>query len=230
MADPAAARPVPGAVDALAALVPRYRRVAVLSGRPLAYLAPLLPATIDIAALYGLEQRVDGVHREHPDAARWRPVIAELAADAATRLAAHPGVTVEPKGLSLTVHFRNAPAAADAVLRWATAAGADRGLHPRPAKASVELHPPIAIDKGTLVTEWSRGASTVAFFGDDLGDVAAFTAVHALRRTPGVEALNVLAISEETPAELRALADVELDGPPAVAALLRALAAADPGE
>lgn len=224
VADPAQARPYPGAVDALAALVARFHRVAVLSGRPLAYLDPLLPHAIDIAALYGLEQRVGGVHREHPEAAHWRPVMAELAADAARQLADHPGVTVEPKGLSLTVHFRNAPAAADAVLRWATAAGALRGLHPRGAKASVELHPPVAIDKGTLVTEWSAGADTVAFFGDDLGDIPAFTAVHALRSRPGVQAINVLAVSDETPEEIRGLADAVLDGPAAVTALFRSLA------
>ncbi|MEZ5231352.1 MAG: trehalose-phosphatase [Acidimicrobiia bacterium] len=227
VADPATARPYPGAIDALAALVGRYRRVAVLSGRPLDYLDPLLPAGIDIAALYGLEQRIDGHRQEHPEAAHWRPIMATLATDATDELAGHTGVTVEPKGLSLTVHFRNATRpeqAAAAVRRWAEVAGARHGLHPRAAKASVELHPPIAVDKGTQLVAWAAGAQTVAFFGDDVGDLPAYQAVRALAATDGVEAINVLAASDETPEELRAVTDVVLDGPPAVAQLFAELA------
>jgi len=226
VADPATARPAPGAVEALTVLARRYRRVAVLSGRPLSFLEGWLPDPIDIGGLYGLEQRVAGHHAEHPDGARWRPVVAAAAAEAEQRLAHLAGVTVEPKGLSLTLHFRNEPAHAPAVLAFAHDAAARHGLHPRDAKASVELHPPVEIDKGTLLRSWATGAGVVAFFGDDLGDLAAFHAVRSLARDHGIEAHNVVVLGAETPPAVRAAADAELDGPHAVATLFQRLAAA----
>ena len=224
--DPAMARPASGAVEALVQLAPRYRRVAVLSGRPLSYLQPLLPPAVDIGALYGLEQRVNGERHEHPEAARWRPVIDELVAEAQRALAGHAGVNVEPKGLSVTVHFRNASAdAAVRVSAWAEAAADRSGVRCQGAKASVELHPPVAIDKGSLLTEWAAGAATVAYFGDDLGDLTAFAALRSLRDR-GVATAGVVATSDETPQAVRDAADVLLDGPPAVVALFQRLAAA----
>ena len=44
VADPAAAVALPGVSDALVALAARYARVAVISGRPVAYLLDRLPA------------------------------------------------------------------------------------------------------------------------------------------------------------------------------------------
>lgn len=238
VSDPAAARPVPGAVEALTTLATRFRRVAVLSGRPLSYLAPLLPDAIDIGALYGLEQRVAGVAGEHPEARRWRPVIAELVAEATRALAPLAGVTVEPKGLSLTLHFRNGAEHETAVQRFADDAARRTGVHARGAKASVELHPPIDVDKGALLRRWAEGAEVVAFFGDDLGDLPAYAALRALAADGGsgggdgagrggaVEAINVAVTGPETPDAVRRAADVELDGPPAVAALFQRLATA----
>jgi trehalose 6-phosphate phosphatase len=227
VADPAAARPAPGAVEALTALSGHYRRVAVLSGRPLAYLAPLLPDVVDIAALYGLEHRIQGATGRHPEAERWQPVIAALSVEAADALTGLDGVTVEQKGLSLTLHFRNAVQHADAVAAFATAAASRHGLHDRPAKASVELHPPVAVDKGTVLRDWATGARVVAFFGDDVGDLTAFAALRALAAgAAAVEAYCVAVIGEETPPEVRAGADAELDGPPAVADLLQRLVTA----
>ena len=49
--DPATARPAPGAIEALARLAGRYRRVAVVSGRPLEFLDPVVPDAVDIGAL-----------------------------------------------------------------------------------------------------------------------------------------------------------------------------------
>src|SRR5690606_13637583 len=53
--DPAAARPVDGAVDALAALAERYAVVAVISGRPVSFLRTVLPESLRLVGLYGLE-------------------------------------------------------------------------------------------------------------------------------------------------------------------------------
>lgn len=219
--DPAAARPVPGAVDALVALSTRLLRVAVLSGRPLRYLDPLIPAEVDVAALYGLEQRVGGQVAEHPAAGRWRPIISALVIEAEAAFAGLKGVTVEPKGLSLTLHCRNAPAHAAELDAWAADVARRSGLEARPAKASVELHPPVAVDKGTVLMAWAAGAETAVFFGDDVGDLPAFAALRAgVAAGRLAHAIGVVAVGDETPVEVSESADVLLGGPAAVAEVL----------
>ena len=77
--------PRPGITDLLVELRDRLGRLAVVSGRPVDYLAPLLPVEIDLVGLYGLESRVDGVGAVIPEAEVWRPIIDELTADANSR-------------------------------------------------------------------------------------------------------------------------------------------------
>lgn len=217
------ARPVPGAPDALGRLARRLLRVAVLSGRPLDYLAPLVPAAVDISALYGLEQRVAGRRGEHPDAGAWRAVVADAVADGIGALAALTAVVVEPKGLSVTVHYRNQPAAEGEVRAWAEGIARRTGLDLRGAKASVELHPPIEASKGSVLREWAAGAGTVVFFGDDVGDLPAFEALGVLR-AEGRRTVAVAVGGDELPDAVAAAADVVLDGPPMLAGLLQAVA------
>src|SRR5439155_13356044 len=67
--DPARARPIAGAAEVLHALAERYKTVAVVSGRPLAFLRAHLDldaGAVKAFGIYGLET-MDGVH---PDAAR----------------------------------------------------------------------------------------------------------------------------------------------------------------
>jgi trehalose 6-phosphate phosphatase len=89
----------------------------------------------------------------------------------------------------------------------------------------LELRPP-GIDKGValraLVDELGTSPSAVLFLGDDLGDLPAFAAVRDLRGH-GVQAWAVASASAEAP-EVGAAADLVVDGPAGVVALLRALA------
>ena len=217
---PADARPGPGVVDALVVLTARYRTVTVISGRPVAFLADHLPPGIDLSGLYGLERRVDGVVGAMAGTDRWRGVIA----DAVSRLEGDlpTGVFVEPKGLSVTVHTRLRPDLADAAAKVVHEVGAALDLDVRPAKSSLELHPPVAVDKGTVVRELAAGADAVLYAGDDVGDTPAFRALHELR-AGGVETLAVLVESSGTPVELHALVDVRV-GPGDVLDLLTVLA------
>ena len=213
--DPAAARPLPGAVDVLRALAARYAKVGVVSGRPVAFLRGLLGDDLWLSGLYGLETLEDGELLEAPEAERWRPVVAEAVERAGSEL----GTGVEPKGLSMTLHFRTAPEREPAVRAWAAEESARTGLVVRAAKASVELHPPVEADKGTVVTAAARGLEAVCFLGDDVGDLPAFVALGAL----DIHTVRVAVATEETPAELVAQADVVVDGPDGALALLRGL-------
>jgi trehalose 6-phosphate phosphatase len=219
--DPAAATLLDGMTEVLSALAARYKVVAVLSGRPVDFLAPLLPSGVVLCGLYGLEVAQDGTRTDHPQSGAWREVIDDVAAQSRARGPA--GMNVEPKGLSLTLHYRTRPDLAEEVRAWAEGQAARSGLTVRSAKMSVELHPPIEADKGTAVDQVARRLRAVCFVGDDLGDLPAFDALDRLA-AKGVTAVRVAVQSEESPAELLERADLTVVGPDGVLELLRSLA------
>lgn len=222
VADPTTARPVPGVVEVLGRLTDRLGLVGVVSGRPVDFLERILTdPSIQLVGLYGLERRVDGERWEHPGAPAWRERVDELVAAARTALPS--GVGVESKGLSLTLHYRSVPHAADEVHRWAEENSGDFDV--RGAKRSVELHPPVALDKGTVVRELAEGHDPVAFLGDDLGDLSAFRTLRAMR-DEGRSVARVVVSSEEVPEALLVEADDVVAGPAAMVALLAGLAEA----
>jgi trehalose 6-phosphate phosphatase len=219
---PAEARPGPGAVEALAALVGHLGLVGVMSGRPVEFLAPQLPPGVVLSGLYGLEVVRDGHRTDHAGAGAWREVVADVA-----RLSAEQGpegMAVESKGLSLTLHYRTRPDVAGAVQAWAEGQAARSGLEVRAAKMSVELHPPLPADKGTALEALTVGMTAVAYVGDDRGDLPAYDALDRMAAAGGVDTLRVAVASAEAPEELLHRADLVLDGPAAVVDLLRRLA------
>lgn len=220
--DPARAIPLGGVTDALRTLGRTYRRVAVISGRPVRYLQDHLPSSLALVGLYGLEEVRDGEILTHPDAHGWRGTIDEVATRARTELP--EAVGVEHKGLSLTLHVRQSPDLVRVVDGWATAAAARTGLFVRRARMSAELHPPIDADKGTAVRALLTDIDVACFVGDDVGDVPAFDALDA-HEAAGGTAVRFVVDSPELDPALRDRADVLLDGPPAVLAVLRALIA-----
>jgi trehalose 6-phosphate phosphatase len=217
--DPAAAAPLPGVVDVLHRLAERYAVVGVVSGRPLSYLVSQLGEGLWLSGLYGLETLDHGRSIEAAGSAEWRPVV-EQAVD---RAHAEFGEAVEPKGLSLTVHFRTRPELGPAIRRWADAEAVRSGLVVRPAKASFELHPPVTADKGTVVQAVAAGLSAVCFLGDDVGDLSAFDGLDRLAQA-GVHTVKVAVSTTEAPAVLLERADVVVDGPAGALALLERLA------
>lgn len=220
--DPAAARLADGIAARLEALAGRYRVVGAVSGRPVSFLATHLPAALSLSGLYGLESQVAGRRTEHPEAERWRQTVASAAARAAADGPA--AMVVEPKGLSITLHYRTDPRLEPDVIGLATRLGQELGLEVRPAKMSVELHPPIDSDKGTALLALASGARHVLYAGDDRGDLPAFDALDRLAKD-GVHVARVAVGGPELPVELRDRADVVLDGVEAVPALLDALSA-----
>ena len=218
--DPEGALPAAGALDLLGRLAERYRRVAVVSGRPRAFLTDLVPPAVDISALYGLEARVDGVFSDHPDAAEWRSVVDRVTAAADLP----PGVLLEPKRYSLTAHFRRVPEAETAVGVWASEVAASTGLVARSAKASIELHPPLDVDKGTAVRLLADGCRTVSYVGDDVGDLPAFEMLDELRGA-GVATVKIAAAGVGLPRSMAEAADLVVAGPAAVVDLFLPLVA-----
>jgi len=224
--DPAAARPLPAAIGALRRLEARFARVGVISGRPVDVLAEVMGGHgigdhLYLSGLYGLEVLDGGARRDHPSAAVWRAAVADTVERAGRELPR--GVLVEPKGLSMTLHFRTVPEMADEVRRWATAEAARSGLDVRPARQSVELHPPVEADKGTALLAAAGDLEAVCFLGDDVGDIPAFAALDHLGRA-GTHVLRVGVDSEEAPPGLAGLVDILVDGPAGAVGVLERLA------
>jgi len=86
---------------------------------------------------------------------------------------------------------------------------------------SVELNPPIEVDKGTVVAELAvdSGAARACYLGDDRADLAAFRALRGL----AIDTVSVAVRGAETPAEVIEAADLVVAGPDEVLALLQAL-------
>lgn len=202
-------------------LARRYAVVGVISGRPVSYLVGHLGEALWLSGLYGLETLDHGRLIEAPQAEEWRPVVRE-AVDRARR---ELGDVVEPKGLSLTLHFRTAPERGPAVRAWAGEEATRTGLVVRSAKASVELHPPLKADKGTVIEAAAAGLGAVCFLGDDVGDLPAFDALDRLAAA-GVHTVKVAVSTEEAPQEVLERADVVVDGPTGAMAVLERLVAA----
>lgn len=232
--DPAAARAHPGAAPALARLAPRVGTLAIITGRP-ARVAVEYGGFEGVDGLvvlgqYGLERWESGVLTE-PDPP---PGIAEARAKLPGVLeaaGAPPGTFVEDKAHALVVHTRRCaePQVALDRLRSIIAALAVRtGLAVEPGRYVLELRPP-GVDKGRALRSLAgafaekRGAppSAVLFAGDDLGDLAAFDAVDALR-AEGVPGVAVCSGSNEV-TELADRADLVVDGPEGVIELLGTL-------
>ncbi|MEU5649915.1 trehalose-phosphatase [Streptomyces pseudogriseolus] len=232
--DPEQARAHPDAVPALAALAPKVASVAVVTGRP----PGVAVRNGGFAGVPGLEHLVV---LGHYGAERWEAVTGSVTAPAPhpgvaaaraelpgllDRVGAWQGTWIEEKGRAVAVHTRRAsdPQAAFEALREPLTDLATRhGLVVEPGRMVLELRPP-GMDKGVALLRYVReiGAESVLYAGDDLGDLAAFTAVDKLRGsgTPGV---LVCSGSEEV-TELRERADLVVDGPSGVVGLLRALA------
>ena len=218
--DPATAAPLDGVSELLGSLAETYGLVALLSGRPVAFLQGLVPPTVVLSGLYGLEVIVNGHRTDHPSAGAWREVVDDIVA--VSRASGPEGMLVEPKGFSLTLHFRGRPDLEPVVQAWAQEQSARSGLVVRHARMSFELHPPIAADKGTALRDLTGGLQAVCFIGDDVGDLPAFDQLDIMQAS-GVATVRVAVRSEESPAELLARADIVVDGPAGAADLLRGL-------
>ncbi len=232
---PDLAVPEPGAVEALAALAPALGRLAVVTGRTAADAVALggldRVAGLVVLGLYGA-QRWDGGRLSgtevSPSVRAARTELDRLLADGLGGPAA-VGAWVEDKGGSFGLHLR---AAADPDSALAELAGPVEELAHQydlvveRGRLVLELRPP-GTDKGValraLVDELGTTPSAVLFVGDDLGDLPAFAAVRDLR-SQGVQAWAAASSSAEAP-EVGAAADLVVDGPAGVVALLRALAA-----
>ena len=236
MDDPEQAYADPAAVAALGRLAERWRKVVVITGRPIRTRSSAWAASTGVPGLgsmtvlgqYGVERwnAAGDQYTAAAGAAGDRAVADELPELLASLDLAE--ARIEHKGRAVGVHTR-------------TLTDPGRGLRPARATRSGTLAERYGLRRGAGQERvgdpgapgWTRvspcgvvvtetGARQVIFAGDDLGDLPAFGAVLALREE-GMPGLLVCSASYEEDA-LVEISDVILDGTAGVAAWLGALA------
>jgi trehalose 6-phosphate phosphatase len=184
--DPAQATLSPDTRRVLLSLAAREGiSLVLISGRSRADLQALvgIPGLI-YAGNHGLEISGTGFIFVEPTAARCSKALKELAADLARKLQHIPGTSVEDKGLTLSVHYRQAAATdREEVQAIAHAATANTKHNFRLTRGNqvLEIRPRVPWDKGIAV-RWIREQlgkpkALTIYLGDDVTDEDAFVAL-----------------------------------------------------
>lgn len=228
VAEPADATALPGVSELLVRLASRLAVVAVVSGRPVAFLEDALSdrsGALELYGLYGLERLGSSDGEQGPrsvaEVTVWVPVVRAAVADVGDL---PDGAEMEDKGVSFVLHWRRAPGHGPELESRGRQIAATHGLVARAGRRSLEVLPPVSIDKGTIVRDRSEGQRCAGFLGDDRGDLAAFRALDDLH-TAGARVVRIAVASPEAPAPLLDAADLVVDGPRGAVAFLESLAA-----
>ncbi len=214
---------------ALEALCSRLALVAAVSGRDALKAREMVGLDgMVYVGNHGLERWQDGGIRIADEARQYVPVVREVV-EALRRGLDAPGLIVEDKGVTASVHYRLSPnpdEARETILSFLVGVPSASDLRITEGKMVVEIRPPVEINKGTslerLVEE--AGLRGVIYIGDDATDVDAFRSVHALSSAGRCRGLALGVVGAETPAEVEQEADFTLQGVPEVEELLRSLA------
>jgi trehalose 6-phosphate phosphatase len=213
--------------ELLGRLSERYLLVAGISGRKTEDALDLVGlADVVYFGNHGFEILRDGEVEVTPEALPYLEKVQELENNARQELAPL-GAFVEEKGITASIHYRNAPPeVGEKSVDFVKREGERLGLRITVGRGVVEARPPIRADKGTavraLVEEYRP--ERAMFLGDDTTDLDAFRELVELREEGALkEILRVGVASEEGPPEITSEADIVVDGVDGVDVVLRAL-------
>jgi trehalose 6-phosphate phosphatase len=221
VAEPELAAVLPSARAALEGLAQELDLVAVVSGRTVR----------EARRLVGLEGLVyvgnHGLEVDGQVVAEARPWVARLAAvlDEVARKVHEPGVRIENKGVTGSIHYRLAAEperAHQQLLEVLAQCALTSGLRLEEGRMVLNLLPPLRVSKGSAV-RWlagEHGLKRLVYLGDDVTDAHAFEALRAMRAGGDAETLAIGVVGPETPPSVRQLADEAVPSVPAVAELL----------
>jgi trehalose 6-phosphate phosphatase len=160
--------------------------------------------------------------------ADWTRRVQEFGREADTAELSRLRVRIEDKSSIIAFHWRGAPD--EDVARAAVEELANRaeavGLSIHWARKVLEVRPPVGMDKGIGIRRLLREADVrnALYAGDDATDLDAFAALTEMAEQGRLDTVVRVGIaSDEAPAEVIEQADIVLDGPGEVRALLEAL-------
>jgi trehalose 6-phosphate phosphatase len=223
----------PTARRALTRLCSELDLVAVVTGRAVARAQQMVRVDgISYVGNHGLEWLRNGMVETDPAAEAARPALAAALRDVRASIAERD-LTIEDKGVSVAIHYRLAddPRAVERrLLDLLTPYRERQSLRLIQGGMVVNLLPGLEIDKGAATRKLVRahGLRAVAFFGDDVTDLDAFRSLHSLRAAGSIQTLAIGVGSAEGPPEVRAEADLVLEGVEEVERVLIALAVRPP--
>jgi trehalose 6-phosphate phosphatase len=223
--DPAAAIVLPASKQHLTAMQPKLELLAFVSGRS----AADIHGRVGIAdAVYvgnhGMEKHLGETVQINNAVAAYRPNL-EAIMDA-VREGLLPGMALEDKGATASVHYRrteNPQQTAATFKPQLEKLGQKHNIHIHSGKMVFELRPPVDVNKGTafrdLIADYRLDAAM--YLGDDVTDADAMRAAGELRAAGACFALGVgVQHTGDTPAVVERYADVMASSVEDVAALL----------
>jgi trehalose 6-phosphate phosphatase len=218
------AQVTPTSRDLLRRLSGQLTLVAAVSGR----------AAEDVRTRVGLPEMVyvgnHGLDRWHegrieapPEALAARPAVEQVMAAVRPRL--HPGMIIEDKGVTISIHYRSAadPARVEAELTpLLERLCRDLGLRLFPGQFIFEVRPALDVNKGSALARLIRDYTLDAavYLGDEATDADALRTAQIARRAGTCFAVGIGVESDDTPAPVQEAADLLVSGVPGVEAFL----------
>ena len=202
----------------LSALCNHLALVAAISGRPAVQVKDMIGIDRMVyIGNHGLERWVGGHSEFVKDAQDYPPVIEAITKELSSLLSIKR-LSIENKGVTLTIHYRLCPDHQSA--RQAILAAIENSPHARSlrimqeSKYAINLIPPVKVNKGTatldLIQEYNLQGGV--YLGDDTTDIDAFRAIHAACRDLDFQGFAIGIISREMPEKLADEAGFTLKG------------------
>lgn len=213
---PDASQVTPRCRALLNALVPHLTLVAAISGRAVADVRARvgLPGMVYIGN-HGLEWWADGATHTEPEAVAARSALKAALDEVRDRQV--PGMLIEDKGATASVHYRQTddpPAVAAAFFPVIQQIATQHRLRLFQGRMVFELRPSVDVNKGSaflhLIMKYQLDGAV--YLGDDTTDVDALRAARRLRQDGACYALGVSVESDDMPAALRKTADLTVFG------------------
>lgn len=189
LADQPRAARLPGAVRRLLIRLAQHPRVRVgiISGRSLGTLKRLVPVpNAAYAGCHGLEIAWRAARFRHPRAVVLAPLLRQVGRLLQRKTSRYSGVLVEPKGLTVCLHYRRADPRVVPALRSIVRQilGSAPSLELLAGKKALELRPRVTWGKGEavrllrgLLARSLRARALTLYLGDDETDEEAFRAL-----------------------------------------------------
>ncbi len=208
-----------------------YGVVACVSGRRASDARRIVSlGSITYLGSHGREVLRPGATGPEPDGElqRWAQEVQAFAADHYDDGLRRMRVRLEDKEAIAALHWRGATdeEEAQAAVQEVARAAEEAGLKAHWGRKVLEIRPPLRIDKGVGVVELLRGKDVDAamYAGDDTTDLDAFRGLRALTEQGRLTSAVCVGVrSDETPAAVEHEADLLVDGPAGVRAVLEAL-------
>jgi len=227
--NPADAYVLPAAREALSMLRTQITLVAVVSGRQVTDAQAMVGVDgITYIGNHGLEVLTPTGPEVTPEARPWVPRLAHVV-EQIERQVTTPGVKVENKGVTASLHYRTTAEPDKArreLLEILAKSALTSGLRLEEGRMVLNLLPPLTVTKGSAVS-WLAKAhqlDALVYLGDDVTDAHAFRALKNMRETSQMRTLSIGVVGPETPLHVRQLADLAVASVQEVADLLCAIA------